>query len=166
MSRSTRQGIGCGIGVVAMVLVPLALVVLVDLGRALAPGPPDGEPLVLAGEQVAGSWGDESGGTLELGADGTFSATAVCGDFLGAAGSGPGGQASVRRRTGTGTGTGTWSLGESSDGPDSVTRVRIEIGPGGALATYEARGSADAPFLWAYIGDPDDGRVCVLRKRA
>ncbi|MEV7522833.1 hypothetical protein [Streptomyces sp. NPDC091371] len=163
MSGSTKRGIGCGIGVLAMVLAPVALVGMVLAGRATAPGPPEGEPLVLAKELVAGSWSDAAGGTLELGADGRFWAAAVCGDFSDPTASGPGGSFSSRDLTWTGAGS--WSVYDSSAGRKGVTEVTVRLDPGKTRGQYEARGSAEAPVLWAYVGDPDDGRVCVLKKR-
>ncbi|MFE0377165.1 hypothetical protein ACFW1M_16615 [Streptomyces inhibens] len=45
---------------------------------------------------------------------------------------------------------------------------RVVGGCAGALghtsAEYEASGTTEAPMLWAYIGDPDDGKRCILTK--
>ncbi|MFD7257295.1 hypothetical protein [Streptomyces sp. NPDC059874] len=163
MSRSTKRGIGCAIGVLGMVLAPPALVAMLLGGRAMAPGAPEGEPLVLAKEALVGNWDQEGGGTLVLAADGTFTATDVCGDF---SGEGKGvGRPAGRRPWPARTGTGTWDASDSQEDDGRVTVVRVGFGDGGATARYEARGSVAAQVLWAQIGDPDDGRVCVLKKQ-
>ncbi|WP_351230606.1 hypothetical protein [Streptomyces sp. NPDC002133] len=138
---------------------PVALVVLVGLSRITVPVP-DGDPLVLARSDIVGTWQDEQGGRLVLAADGTFAAADVCGDYSDAAtGAGAGFDlASVK------TGTGTWESTESDFPGENTTEVRAEFGPGDVWTQYEARGSAAVPVLWTYIGDPDAGELCVLKK--
>ncbi|WP_181923977.1 hypothetical protein [Streptomyces inhibens] len=40
----------------------------------------------------------------------------------------------------------------------------IEFDSGHTSAKYEASGTTKAPMLWTYIGDPDDGKRCILTK--
>ncbi|MBT2402777.1 MULTISPECIES: hypothetical protein [unclassified Streptomyces] len=114
---------------------------------------------MLAGSEVTGTWQDKEGGRLVLADDGTFSASNVCGDYGDPVAGTSSGFGLPRVRTGTGT----WKQSKSHD-TKMVTAVRTTYGQGGVWAEYEARGTAAAPVLWAYIGDPDSGHICVLEK--
>uniref|UniRef100_A0AAU2JSK8 Uncharacterized protein n=1 Tax=Streptomyces sp. NBC_00049 TaxID=2903617 RepID=A0AAU2JSK8_9ACTN len=161
MSKQTKTAIGFGCGGLAVVLGGLGLIVMATTGRALAPLP-DGEALMLTQDEVAGSWSDGEGGTVELAADGTFTATELCGHYVdSAAKKGAAADASPVR-----TGAGTWSVYTPTRGNGPATRLRVEFAAGATSAQYEARGSLESPVLWAYVGDADDGRLCALRKRS
>ncbi|WP_326628035.1 hypothetical protein OG808_19005 [Streptomyces sp. NBC_01761] len=60
------------------------------------------------------------------------------------------------------TGTGTWDSQVSEY--DDATEVSVEFAPGDVSGELVARGKPDSAFLWTFIGDPDSGVVCVLRK--
>ncbi|MFD9359596.1 hypothetical protein [Streptomyces sp. NPDC060031] len=131
------------------------------MGRLWVPGAP-GDAIVLTSAELAGVWKDERGGSLVLAGDGTFSASSACGDYFDPesdASSGFG-LAPVK------TGTGTWDLesGSPIEGGPAQSTVRIAFGPQGVSTAYEATGTVGAPTLWTYIGDPDSGERCILKK--
>ncbi|GAA0295995.1 hypothetical protein GCM10010302_38360 [Streptomyces polychromogenes] len=145
-------GVGA-VGCLAVLLAPVVLFGLFIVFRALTVAPePDGEPVVLAREALTGTWADENGGTLTLAADGRFTADGVCGEF------------NVRNEVYTRTGTGEWTKSDDRYEDAAKTEVRIEFG--GSWAQYEARGGAASPMLWTFLGDPDEGELCVLKKRS
>lgn len=159
-----------GLGVLRVVLVvgAAALAVCVALmlvfaSRSLVPPPePGGESLSLTGSQVTGVWRDESGGRLELAADGTFLSRDACGDFSVPADGARSGWTDVTRQSGAGT----WSRRPGrGDGRDRAgTEIELRFADGGIWAGYRARGTPEAPFLWTFVGDPNDGELCVLHK--
>lgn len=155
--------LGCAaLAVLATVLAPVLLVALIALGRLWVPGAP-GDAVVLTDAELAGVWTDERGGSLVLAGDGTFSASSACGDYSDPeSGAGSGSDPTSVR-----TGTGTWDADSDTPiggGPPQST-VRIAFGPDEASTQYEATGTTAAPTLWTYIGDPDHGERCILKKQ-
>ncbi|MFB0627438.1 hypothetical protein [Streptomyces sp. AB3(2024)] len=133
------------------------------MGRLWVPGAP-GDAVVLTGAEAAGVWEDGQGGSLVLAGDGTFTASSACGSYFdpqSRATSGFG-LASVK------TGTGTWDLRSASPigGGKPQSTLHIAFGPDGVSGSYEATGTTAAPMLWTYIGDPDDGERCILKRAA
>ncbi|MFF3353125.1 hypothetical protein ACFYWN_10815 [Streptomyces sp. NPDC002917] len=61
------------------------------------------------------------------------------------------------------TGTGTWDS-QVSEYDDNATEVSVEFAPGDVSGELVARGKPDSALLWTFIGDPDSGELCVLRK--
>lgn len=61
------------------------------------------------------------------------------------------------------TGTGTWDS-QVSEYDDNATEVSVEFAPGDVSGELVARGKPDSALLWTFIGDPDNGELCVLRK--
>ncbi|MFD0341293.1 hypothetical protein ACFVH0_21920 [Streptomyces sp. NPDC127117] len=160
LSNRAAVALGLSVGAALVVLVPLGLFVLVLLLRFVnVPPAPDGPPLVLAHSRLQGTWQDDDGGRLVLAADGTFSATDVCGDYTDAAT----GDSSGFGFPSTMSGTGIWESGTYAS-RDDATEVSTEFAPGRVSGRLEARGTPGSPLLWTYIGDPDDGDLCVLRK--
>ncbi|MFC9622461.1 hypothetical protein ACFTXM_21530 [Streptomyces sp. NPDC056930] len=47
---------------------------------------------------------------------------------------------------------------------DNATSVSVEFAPGDVSGELTARGKVDSALLWTFIGDPDSGELCVLRK--
>ncbi|MET9660044.1 hypothetical protein [Streptomyces sp. NPDC006510] len=151
---------GLCIGAVLVVLVPVGLFVLVLLLRVVnVPPEPDGPPLVLTRDQLRGTWQDEHGGRLVLAEDGTLSATNICGDYT----DDVTGDSSGFGFPATMTGTGTWESGEYAT-QDGATELSTEFAPGNVSGRLVARGKTDSAVLWTFIGDPDSGKLCVLRK--
>ncbi|MFJ7194283.1 MULTISPECIES: hypothetical protein [unclassified Streptomyces] len=104
-----------------------------------------------------GAWQDGRGGRLVLAEDGTFSATHVCGDYT---------DSRTGDSSGSGfpsTGTGTWESGVNTT-RDRATELSTSFAPGHVGGQLTARGEADSSLLWTFIGDPDSGELCVLRK--
>ncbi|MGW1404768.1 hypothetical protein [Streptomyces sp. NPDC002403] len=160
MSNRTAVALGLGIGAVLVVLVPVGLFVLVLLLRFVnIPPEPDGPPLVLTHSQLLGTWQDEQGGRLVLAEDGTFGATHVCGDYTDSRT----GDSSGFGFPSTMTGTGTWESGVYTT-RDRATELSTAFAPGHVSGQLTARGKADSPLLWTFIGDPDSGELCVLKK--
>lgn len=159
MSNGTAILLGLSIGVGLVVLVPVGLITLLFALRAVnVPPEPDGPPLVLASGQLEGTWRDDRGGQLVLAKDGTFSATNACGDYW-----------NTRTDASSGfgfptimTGTGTWESDESDEG--NATSVSVGFAPGDVTGQLVAGGAPDSALLWTFIGDPDSGDLCVLRK--
>ncbi|MGW2177327.1 hypothetical protein ACWCXX_04375 [Streptomyces sp. NPDC001732] len=156
--------LGLSIGAVLVVLVPVGLVVLLFGLRALnVPPEPDGPPLALTASELTGTWQDDRGGILVLAADGTFSTTEACGDYVDFGDDTRSGFDFPSRMSGTGT----W---ESDDGSyqDGATGVTLdfttEFAAEDISGFLEARGRSESPVLWTYIGDPDSGDLCVLKK--
>ncbi|MDQ0990789.1 hypothetical protein [Streptomyces sp. V3I7] len=149
----------CSGGVLAVPAVLfVGLIALMGIGRALAPVPePEGKPLVLRAGAIAGTWRDEDGGRLVFRADGTFVSKGVCGDFA---------DDDLDEASAPDPGAGTWnSDSDTWPGEDSpMTSVHVTFRPSGVWTQYDARGTAARPVLWEYIGDPDNGELCVLRK--
>ncbi|MFD7492040.1 hypothetical protein ACFV8T_06425 [Streptomyces sp. NPDC059832] len=160
MSNKAAVVLGLGIGAVLVVLVPVGLFVLLFVLRYVnIPPEPDGPPLVLTQGQLRGTWQDEHGGRLVLAEDGTFSATNVCGDYT---------DATTGDSSGFGfpsimTGTGTWESDVYAT-QEGATELSVAFAPGKVTGQLAARGKTDSAVLWTFIGDPDSGELCVLRK--
>ncbi|OAR27646.1 hypothetical protein A8W25_00295 [Streptomyces sp. ERV7] len=107
-------------------------------------------------------WQDESGGSLELAADGTFVSRNACGDFSAPADDARSRWTDITRQSGAGT----WSRRAGRDGgrDRAETRIELRFTRDGTSAGYRARGTPEAPLLWTSVGDPNDGELCVLRK--
>jgi hypothetical protein len=159
MSNRAAVALGLSVGAALVVLVPLGLFALVLLLRFVnVPPEPDGPPLVLAHSRLQGTWQDDDGGRLVLAADGTFSATDICGDYTDATT----GDSSGFGFPSTMSGTGTWESGGYAS--QDATELSTLFAPGRVSGQLEARGTPGSPLLWTYVGDPDDGELCVLRK--
>ncbi|WP_371574987.1 hypothetical protein [Streptomyces sp. NBC_01314] len=149
---------GCGL----LFLLGIGAFALLLIVSRLSIPIPDGEPLAMSTAEVTGTWVDGEGGRITLKENGTFVSDKVCGDFddndddhfddvvTPAPGAG-----SWEHRTGADIGT---------DG--QVSTVHITFTPDGIRAQYEARGTPKNPVLWTYIGDPDEGVLCVLERAA
>ncbi|MEU2667547.1 hypothetical protein ABZ622_01555 [Streptomyces sp. NPDC007164] len=160
ISNGAAVALGLSFGAVLVVLVPLGLFAAVLLLRFVnVPPEPDGPPLVLAHSRLQGTWQDDDGGRLVLAADGTFSATDICGDYTDAVT----GDSSGFGFPSTMSGTGTWESGVYAS-RDGATELSTEFAPGRVGGQLVARGTPGSPLLWTYVGDPDDGELCVLRK--
>lgn len=124
-----------------------------------APQPP-GPPRTLSSEDLIGTWRDEADGRLTLSADGSFTATDVCGDYMES-----GDDVVGVEEPPTMTGTGSWDPltwdPERTDGRP-VTTVRIEFAEW--FADYDAGGAVESPKLWAYKS-LDDLEYCILSKQ-
>ncbi|MFE7355206.1 hypothetical protein ACFU8Q_18900 [Streptomyces sp. NPDC057543] len=162
MSNRTAILLGLSIGVGLVVLVPVGLITLLFVLRAVnVPPEPDGPPLVLASGQLDGTWRDDRGGQLALAKDGTFSATNACGDYW-----------NTRTDASSGfgfptimAGTDTWESDESDESDEgNATSVSFEFAPGDVTGQLVAGGTPDSALLRTFIGDPDSGDLCVLRK--
>ncbi|MFJ8850288.1 hypothetical protein [Streptomyces sp. NPDC102437] len=161
MSSGVAVLLGLSVGAVLVVLVPVGLFVLVLLLRYVNVVPePDGPPLVLAHSRLQGTWQDEDGGRLVLAADGTFTATDICGDYT----DDVTGDSSGFGFPSTMTGTGTWESDVDGAQDDRATELSTKFAPGHVRGQLTARGTADSPFLWTFVGDPDSGELCVLRR--
>ncbi|MFJ7490745.1 hypothetical protein ACIQZB_05720 [Streptomyces sp. NPDC097727] len=160
MSNRTAVVLGLCVGAGLVVLVPVGLLTLLFVLRYVnIPPEPDGPPLVLTSSRLQGTWRDDRGGQLVFADDGTFSATDACGDYSDAAtgtSSGFGFPSAM-------TGTGTWES-SVSEYEDNATSVSISFAPGDVSGELTARGKTDSALLWTFIGDPDNGELCVLRK--
>ncbi|MFE6185015.1 hypothetical protein ACFQ6U_11385 [Streptomyces sp. NPDC056465] len=133
MSRSRRS---------SLVLVPLVFA-LAGCGRLFPPPVPEGEPLELSMPQAAVTWTDKWGGTLELEPDGTYTADRACGG------------------DGRESGSGTWDRGRPS-GVDEADGNEISVEYESDVTTYEALRNGRTLKLWSYVGDPDNGDLCIL----
>ncbi|WP_411085006.1 hypothetical protein [Streptomyces sp. 061-3] len=160
MSNGTAVVLGLCVGAGLVVLVPVGLIILLLILRAVnVPPEPDGPPLVLTRSQLWGTWQDDQGGQLVFAENGTFNATDACGDYWDAgtdASSGFGFPSTM-------TGTGTWDS-RVSEYEDNATEVSVEFAPGDVSGELVARGEPDSALLWTFIGAPDSGELCVLRK--
>ena len=147
---------GCG---VLFLLGFGALAVLLTASRLSVPVP-DGEPLAMSTAEITGTWVDEQGGRLTFGEDGTFASDGVCGDFDDNDDDPFDDVASPT------PGAGTWehTTGTDIDADDPLSTVHLTFTPDGIMARYEARGTSRDPVLWTYIGDPDEGELCVLER--
>ncbi|MDJ0463805.1 hypothetical protein [Streptomyces sp. H27-C3] len=161
--RFSRRTIATALGVAGLLLVPAVLVggpaALLMMGRTLSPPPvPQGAALVLQAEAVVGTWQDDRGGQLLVRPDGSFTSVGACGDFV---------DEDLNSVFTPDSGSGTWSSSSSADGNDDprVTAVHIAFAPSAVWTEYEARGTTRRPVLWTYIGDPDNGELCVLEKQ-
>ncbi|MFF4900587.1 hypothetical protein [Streptomyces sp. NPDC001068] len=135
-----------------LVLVPVAFA-LGACGWLAVPPVPHGEPAELPRSRTSTVWDDGAGGTLELRADGSFTAGDVCGDYDISA-YGPENEPR--------SGSGTWDTDELK-GQSSVT---VSFGAGRVTSTYEVLRDGRALKLWTYVGDPDEGHaLCVLTLR-
>ncbi|MEV0007632.1 hypothetical protein [Streptomyces sp. NPDC047973] len=123
-----------------LVLVAPAVLSLTACGRLFPPPPPEGEPVALSKAQAAVTWTDRWGGTLELRPDGTYTADRAC--------------ASDSRKSGSGT----WSQGRADERGGPWITVEYE----NFFADYEVLRKDGTLKLWVWIGDPDDGELCVL----
>ncbi|WP_405750626.1 hypothetical protein OHA19_16300 [Streptomyces sp. NBC_00012] len=160
MSNRAAVLLGLFTGAVLVVLVPVGLFALVILLRLVnVPPEPDGPPLVLPYSRLQGTWQDEEGGRIVLAADGTFTATTICGDYS----DDVTGDSSGFGLPATMTGTGTWESDVYTE-PDRVTGLFTEFAPGHVSGQLTARGTAESPLLWTFVGDPDSGGLCVLKK--
>lgn len=144
---------GCG-----LIFLFGAFALLLLVSRLSVPVP-DGEPRAMRPAEIAGTWADGQGGRLELKADGTFAARGICGDFN---------DADLDTAVAPNPGVGTWThdITPDVDTRDPATQIRLTFTPGGIWTQYDARGTAKNPLLWDYVGDPDEGDLCVLRKAA
>ncbi|MFE7464806.1 hypothetical protein ACFU6R_11995 [Streptomyces sp. NPDC057499] len=153
---------GAVIGVVLVALAPAVLVIGVVLMRDLAvPPEPDGAPVALSSDELTGTWQDDRGGILVLAADGTFSSTQVCGDYVDFDNNLRSGYDFPSRLSASGK----WDADDSTN-EEGATSVDLDFtyGDGEISGFYDARSGGDAPVLWTYVGDPDDGKLCVLEK--
>ncbi|MGW1426999.1 hypothetical protein ACWD6K_00045 [Streptomyces sp. NPDC002431] len=153
---------GVAIGAVLVVVVPLALLVgLFTLRYLNVPPEPDGAPVTLTADELTGTWQDDRGGILVLAADGTFSSTEVCGDYVDFDNNLHAGFDFPSRLSASGK----WDAGDSTteEGATSVD-LGFTYGDGEISGFYDARSGSDAPVLWTYVGDPDSGDLCVLKK--
>ncbi|UUU26170.1 hypothetical protein [Streptomyces sp. DSM 40750] len=149
---------GCGL---LFLLGTGAFALLLIVSRLSVPIP-DGEPLAMSTAEITGTWVDEQGERLELKADGTFASDGICGDF------GDFGDDDPNATTAPDPGAGTWEhdTRHAGDTGDPVSKVRLTFAAEGVSTQYEARGTSKDPVLWEYIGDPDEGKLCVLEKAA
>ena len=147
---------GCG---VLFLLGVGAFAVLLIVSRLSVPVP-DGEPLAMTTAEFTGAWVDEQGGRLTFGEDGTFTSDEVCGDFD------DNDDDPFDEVASPSPGAGTWehTTGTGTDSDTAVSSVRLTFTPDGTDAWYEARGTSRDPVLWTYIGDPDNGELCVLER--
>ncbi|MGY5030421.1 hypothetical protein ACWC9U_05505 [Streptomyces sp. 900116325] len=124
-----------------------------------APQPP-GPPRTLSSEELIGTWRDEAHGRLAFSADGSFTATDVCGDYMKSGDDIVGVEEPL-----TMTGTGAWDPltwdPERADGRP-VTTVRVEFSEW--FADYDVGGAAESPKLWAYKS-LDNLEFCILSKQ-
>ncbi|MDX2603807.1 hypothetical protein PV379_41635 [Streptomyces caniscabiei] len=144
---------GCGL---LFLLGVGALAALLVASRLSVPIP-DGEPLAMTTAEVTGTWVDGEGGRLAFEEDGTFTSDGICGDFS---------DADLDAAVAPDPGVGTWEL-YTTDGPGSgepSSEVQLTFTPGTVWTEYEARGTSRDPVLWMYIGDPDNGELCVLER--
>ncbi|WP_327726860.1 hypothetical protein OG250_05450 [Streptomyces sp. NBC_00487] len=146
---------GCGL----LFLLGIGAMALLLLVSRLSVPIPDGEPLAMSTAEITGTWVDEEGGRLTLEENGTFASDGICGDFS---------DGDLNAAVAPDPGAGTWEL-YTHDGPDSgepSSEVQLTFTPGTVWTEYEARGTSKHPVLWMYIGDPDEGRLCVLERAA
>lgn len=144
---------GCGL---LFLLGVGAFAVLLIVSRLSVPIP-DGEPLAMSTAEIRGTWVDERGGRLTLRENGTFASDGICGDFS---------DGDLNAAVAPDPGAGTWEL-HTTHGPSSGTpssEVQLAFTPGTVWTEYEARGTKRDPVLWMYIGDPDNGELCVLER--
>ncbi|WP_406501200.1 hypothetical protein OHA04_16290 [Streptomyces sp. NBC_01590] len=140
MSNRAAVLLGLFTGAVLVVLVPVGLFALVILLRLVnVPPEPDGPPLVLPYSRLQGTWQDEEGGRIVLAADGTFTATTICGDYS----DDVTGDSSGFGLPATMTGTGTWESDVYTE-PDRVTGLFTEFAPGHVSGQLTARGTAES----------------------
>ncbi|UUU29529.1 hypothetical protein JIX56_06320 [Streptomyces sp. CA-210063] len=146
---------GCGL----LFLLGIGAFALLLIVSRLSVPIPDGEPLAMNTAEITGTWTDEQGGRLVLEPDGTFTSDGVCGDFS---------DDDLNAVSAPDPGAGTWEhdTWEDLDTGDPVSKVHLTFTPGGVWTAYEARGTSKKPVLWEYIGDPDEGNLCVLEKAA
>ncbi|MFD9500455.1 hypothetical protein [Streptomyces sp. NPDC060035] len=132
-----------------LALVPVAFA-LVACGRPAFAPVPDGKPAELPRSRTASTWGDGTGGRLELKPDGTFTADDVCGnDDISAYGP----ENEPR------SGSGTWY----DDGWEGQSTVTVSFEADGGTSAYEALRDGRTLKLWTYVGDPDEGAaLCIL----
>ncbi|MFE3515463.1 hypothetical protein [Streptomyces sp. NPDC059166] len=123
-----------------LALVAPAVLSLAACGRLFPPPPPAGEPVALSKAQAAVTWTDRWGGTLELRPDGTYTADRACADDSRESGSG------------------TWSQERADEA--GGTRITVEYET--VFTDYEVLRKDGTLKLWVWIGDPDDGELCVL----
>lgn len=149
--------VGCAL---PLLLVAGAFALLLVVSRLSVPVP-DGEPLALSRAELTGTWVDERGGRLTLREDGTFGSDAVCGAFD------DNDDDRAEEVAAPVPGEGGWEhddTGDDIDTGDPLSTVHLTFAPSGIRAHYEARGTSKDPVLWTYLGDPDEGRLCVLEK--
>lgn len=150
---------GCGL---LLLLGVGAFAALLVVSRLSVPVP-DGEPLAMSTAGITGTWADGQGGRLTLDEDGTFTSDRICGDFDDNDDD-PFDEVAVPA-----PGAGGWEhddTGDDVDTGDPVSTVHLTFAPSGIWTRYEARGTAEDPVLWTYIGDPDEGKLCVLERAA
>ncbi|MFG2921894.1 hypothetical protein ACGFYA_10255 [Streptomyces sp. NPDC048305] len=123
-----------------LVLVAPAILSLTACGRLFPPPPPEGEPVELSLSQAAVTWTDKWGGTLDLKPDGTYTADRAC---------------SYDARE---SGSGTWSRERADERGGPWITVEHE----NVFTDYEVLRNGGTLKLWLWIGDPDDGDLCVL----
>lgn len=147
---------GCGL---LLLLGVGAFAVLLIVSRLSVPVP-DGEPLVVSRGEITGTWVDEQGGRLTFDENGMFASEKICGYFH------DNDDDPFDEVASPSPGTGTWkhTTGTAIDTDDSVSTVRLTFTPDGTWGQYEARGTKREPVLWTYVGDPDEGKLCVLER--
>ncbi|MEU9362998.1 hypothetical protein AB0D35_33695 [Streptomyces sp. NPDC048301] len=123
-----------------LVLVAPAILSLTACSRLFPLPTPDGEPVELSLSQAAVTWTDKWGGTLELRPDGTYTADRAC--------------ASDSRKSGSGT----WSQERADERGGPWITVEYE----NFITDYEVLRNGGTLKLWLWIGDPDNGDLCVL----
>ena len=92
-----------------------------------------------------------------IGRNGTFTSDGICGDFS---------DKNLGDPVAPDLGAGTWEhrTGDDPNTDDTVSEVHLAFTPDEVWTQYEARGTSKDPVLWQYIGDPDEGKLCVLER--
>ncbi|MFJ4839029.1 hypothetical protein [Streptomyces sp. NPDC088746] len=139
MSRSSRS---------VQTLFPVVLAVSLTACSWLpVPPVPGGDPAVLSPARTATTWTDTHGGTLELKPNGAIAADNVCGSPDDDAG-----------RNVVRSGAGTWVASDFK----GQTTVYASFDNSDSFTSYQALRDGSTLKLWIYIGDPDNGKLCVL----
>ncbi|MGW1953502.1 hypothetical protein ACWCPI_12215 [Streptomyces sp. NPDC001920] len=125
------------------------------------PPQPPGTPQVVTDGHLVGTWRDEAGGSITFAANGVFTATKICGEFLYWTAGGPGREGSPWK-----SGDGSWDtmVWTPSDESTPRTEITIRFSSSDVSAGYEAGGTVRSPKLWAYIGELDDYKLCTLSR--
>ncbi|WP_327342591.1 hypothetical protein [Streptomyces europaeiscabiei] len=149
---------GCGL----LFLLGMGAFALLLIVSRLSVPVPDGEPLAMGTTEITGTWVDGEGGRVTLKENGTFTSDKICGDFD------DNDDDHFDDVVTPAPGAGTWEhrTGAAIETDGQVSTVHITFTPDGIRAQYEARGTSEDPVLWTYIGDPDEGVLCVLERAA
>ncbi|MDT6969993.1 hypothetical protein AB0900_22970 [Streptomyces cellulosae] len=125
------------------------------------PPQPPGTPQVVTDGHLVGTWRDEAGGSITFAADGAFTATKICGEFLDWTGNGPGREDSRRK-----SGDGSWETMVWTPSGESTprTEMTIQFSNSDMSGEYETGGTSRSPKLWTYIGELDDYNLCTLSR--